>query len=113
MSNGDLISPADLVAYVNPPADGANHEEQARQAIASARALVEGYTRGAAFTPFGDARPGIAEVVTTVAARILANPGAVSYRVTAGSVTISRGAGFQGFTLAETAVLNRYRKRAK
>lgn len=58
-----------------------------------------------------------AEVVFTPdmvdgAARLAANPGQVSKRDSAGQFTRQRGAGFSGFTLAEQAVLNRYRKRA-
>ena len=108
-----LISPAELVKLTAPVEDGADHITQAKHALTAAEALVEGYTRGRHVSPWGEYRPGVPEVIQTVASRILANPGQVSVRVTAGSVTISRGAGFQGFTLAETAVLNRYRKRAR
>ena len=47
-------------------------------------------------------------VITTASARMVANPEQLPTRV--GSVEIR--AGFQGFSLAETFVLNRYRRTA-
>ena len=70
-------------------------------------AMVRSYTRGRGFV---DAEPTeeLDAVITTASARMLANPEQIP--TTVGSVEI-RG-GFQGFSLAETFVLNRYRKRA-
>ena len=70
-------------------------------------AMVRAYTRGRGFDgaiPNDD----LAAVITTASARMVANPEQLPTRV--GSVEIR--AGFQGFSLAETFVLNRYRKRA-
>lgn len=87
--------------------------DQAQLALDAATGLVEGYTRGNHRHPVtGDYRPGINTVVLTVAARIAANPGQVQMRDQAGSFSRHRGQGFNGFTLAELAILNRYRKRA-
>jgi hypothetical protein len=70
-------------------------------------AMVRAYTRGRGFD---DDEPNdeLAAVITTASARMVANPEQIETRV--GSVEI-RG-GFQGFSLAETFVLNRYRKTA-
>ncbi|CAA0120925.1 Uncharacterised protein [Mycolicibacterium vanbaalenii] len=70
-------------------------------------AMVRAYTRGRGFTddePNGE----LAAVITTGSARMVGNPEQLHTRV--GSVEIR--AGFNGFSLAETFVLNRYRKRA-
>lgn len=80
--------------------------------ISTALGLVDGYCRGRARYRSGELRPGVREVVLTVAARLVANPGQVSWREEVGAVSQSRGVGFNGFTLPEQYVLNRYRKRA-
>lgn len=84
----------------------------AATSIDAATALVDGYTRSNHLDHDGTPRPGVAHVVLTVAARIAANPGQVSYRVSAGAFSKQVGKGFSGFTLAELSILNRYRKRA-
>lgn len=104
-----MVTVADLQAFT--PDDGAD-EDQAQLALDSAVALVAAYCRDRHVTCNGNTRPGIDTVVLTVAARILANPGQVQMRDQAGSFSRHRGTGFSGFTLAELAVLNRYRKRA-
>lgn len=86
--------------------------EIATTAVATAEALIGGYCRGAHVDKEGGYRDGIRAVVMTVAARIAANPAQVTTRDSAGPFTRSRGAGFNGFTLAELAVLNRYRRKA-
>lgn len=69
--------------------------------------MAKAYTRGRGFdgnTPNDE----LAAVITTASARLVANPEQLATDV--GSVSI-RG-GFNGWTLAETFVLNRYRKTA-
>lgn len=70
-------------------------------------AMVQAYTRGNGF--YGGL-PGddLAAVITTATARLVANP--EQLRHTVGGVQFNEG--FRGFTLAETFVLNRYRKKA-
>lgn len=70
--------------------------------------LARAYTRGQGFID-GEPNTDIAAVITTASARLSANPEQIPTDV--GSVSI-RG-GFQGWTLAETFVLNRYRRRAQ
>lgn len=69
--------------------------------------MVKAYVRDNGFTA---AIPNdeLAAVITTASARLVANPEQISSDV--GSISI-RG-GFNGWNLAETYVLNRYRKRA-
>ena len=88
-----------------------NVEAQAEQALQIAGALVDAYTRGR-HKRLGEYRPGVEDVITTVAARILANPEQIAVREQVGPYSMYRGEGFSGFTLVELAVLNRYRKRA-
>lgn len=70
-------------------------------------AMVRAYTRGRGFTS-SEPNDELAAVITTASARMVANPEQLPTRV--GSVEIR--AGFQGFSLAETFVLNRYRRTA-
>src|SRR5690625_2829138 len=71
-------------------------------------AMVRAYTRGGGFAESGEPNDELEAVIVTATARLVANPEQVPYD--AGSISI-RG-GFHGFNLAETMVLNRYRRRA-
>lgn len=80
----------------------------AREVLSVVTALAGGYTRGQGF--FGST-PGVADldaVIITASARLVAHPEQIEQRI---GDTYTRG-GFTGWTLAELAVLNRYRKRA-
>lgn len=70
--------------------------------------FARAYTRDQGFVA-GVPNASIRAVVHTATARFCANPDQVSSTV--GGVTI--GKGFSGWSLAELAVLNRYRKRAR
>lgn len=70
-------------------------------------AMATAYTRGNGFTG-GEPADDIAAVLITATARLMANPDQLEYRVG----NISFQSSFQGWTLAETFVLNRYRKKA-
>lgn len=111
-TNPQQLTPSELLEFAPPIADGTTPDTAATHALTGAEALVEGYTRGRHVNLSGGYRPGIRAVILQVAARILANPGQVNVRVQAGAVVVSKGPGFSGFTLAEQAVLNRYRRRA-
>lgn len=71
--------------------------------------MVHAYTRGNGFNTVTQ-EPGedLAAVIITATARLVANP--EQLRHTVGGV--QQLDGFKGFSLAETYVLNRYRKRA-
>lgn len=81
---------------------------QANTAVTTITAMVGAYCRGRHKLESGQTRDGIDEVILTAAARLVTNPTGIPYDT--GGVSI-RGA-FQGFTLVELAVLNRYRVRA-
>ncbi|UYG15630.1 hypothetical protein BRM3_08200 [Brachybacterium huguangmaarense] len=71
-------------------------------------AMARSYTRGGGFTA-NEPNEEITAVVTTATARLIANPEQLRY--SAGAVTVQDS--FRGWTLAETFVLNRYRRRAQ
>lgn len=70
-------------------------------------AMARAYTRSGGFYA-GEPNEEIGAVITTATARLLANPEQIDYSV--GGTRLGRG--FQGWSLAETFVLNRYRKRS-
>lgn len=103
------MTPEELIKFTGT--QGPNVDAQAAQALTTAKALVSAYCRGR--EKRGERyRPGVEEVITMVAARILANPEQISVREQVGPYQMYKAAGFNGFTLVELAVLNRYRKRA-
>jgi hypothetical protein len=72
-------------------------------------AMIKAYTRGEGFNDEGIPNDELSAVVYTATARLLANPEQLD--TTVGGVRT--GAGFSGWSLAETFVLNRYRRRAQ
>lgn len=104
------VTPEELISFMGATPVST---ETATTALTTAEALIGGYCRGCHVDGAGEYRDGIKAVVITVGARIAANPAQVTIRDSAGPFTRARGQGFSGFTLAELAVLNRYRKRAK
>ena len=77
--------------------------EMAGQSGAVVTAMVNGYTRGKGFTPYPDER--LTAVIVSATARLVSNPEQELNAV--GSVQVRSS--FQGFTLAERAILNNYR----
>lgn len=71
-------------------------------------AMATAYTRGNGFEG-GHPNDDLAAVLVTATARLMGNPDQTNYRVG----NISYQSHFQGWTLAETFVLNRYRKTAR
>lgn len=104
------MTPEELVKFTGT--QGPEVEQQALVALTSAEAYVDAYCRGRQKRRDGSLKSGVEAVITTVAARILANPEQISVREEVGPYVFFRGPGFNGFTLVELAVLNRYRKRA-
>lgn len=70
-------------------------------------AMASAYTRGVGFTE-GEPNEDIAAVLVTATARLMGNPDQLQYKV--GNISFQTG--FRGWSLAETFVLNRYRKRS-
>lgn len=86
-------------------------DEQLAEAVELVFALAYDYTRGRGFTA-GVPAPTLRSVIVTGAARLAGNPLQTPVQVSAGAVSERYGAGFVGWSLAELAVLNRYRRTA-
>ncbi|GAA1663730.1 hypothetical protein GCM10010977_02560 [Citricoccus zhacaiensis] len=97
---------ADVAAFLGA-ADDTELTALADEHVAVVTTMVRAYTRGGGFAA-GTPNDELAAVITTATARLVANPEQVGYSV--GSVR--QDAGFKGFSLAETFVLNRYRRRS-
>jgi hypothetical protein len=81
----------------------------AGEALPVVTAMARSYTRSRGFDPdTGEPEDDVAAVITTATARLVANPEQLRYGV--GSVQVNGS--FVGWSLVETAVLNRWRKRA-
>jgi hypothetical protein len=70
--------------------------------------MCRAYTRDGGFTD-GVPNEEIASVIVTAGARLTSNPQQLAHDVG----TVSMRGGFQGFSLTERLVLNRYRKKAQ
>lgn len=82
--------------------------QAATAALPVITSMARAYTRANGFTN-GAPNEDLRAVIQTATARFVSNPEQVASTV--GGVTV--GAGFSGWSLAELAVLNRYRKRAQ
>ena len=103
------VTPTDLVKWLGEPTTDTDLMAQAGQAITMASAMCDAYTRGQHVKADGiTTRPGVDAVILMASARMLANPEQLKY----GTGVVSFGEGFNSWTLAERAVLDRYRKRA-
>ena len=97
-----------VAAFLGKPDDTAT-EALAEQTIPLVTAMAKAYVRGSADWEPNDE---LDAVIVTASARIISNPGQLPFDQTAGAFTQSVRGGFQGWTLAELFVLNRYRRRA-
>ncbi|WP_222617799.1 hypothetical protein [Dermacoccus sp. PAMC28757] len=102
-----LPTGADLLSFLGWSASARN-VALAGEHVEHVTELAQAYTRGRGFEgELVDAA--IARVIVGAAARSVSNP-ANAYRLEAGTVTATP-ARFEGWTLAEQTVLNRYRVR--
>lgn len=107
-----MIAPtaADVAAFLGRAADPST-VAMAGQQLPIVEAMARAYTRDRGFTDDGP-EPDVAAVLVTATARMMANPGQIARDSAAGPFTESVRGGFVGWSLAETFVLNRYRKRS-
>jgi len=98
---------ADVAAFLGQ-GDDTTLIALAGQHVTIITAMARAYVRGEGFTETGPADD-IAAVITTATARLVTNPEQLE-SLTIGSYATKGG--FQGWTLAELFVLNRYRKKA-
>lgn len=97
---------ADIAAFLGQSGDP-TVAALAGQHLPIVTAMARAYTRGVGFTD-GAPNEEIAAVITTATARLMAHPTQVAQGV---GETHTRQ-GFHGWSLAETFVLNRYRRTA-
>ena len=102
------VEPEQVAAFLGKPGDAATLAT-ATQAIPVVTVMAKAYVRGGADWEPNDE---IDAVIVTATARVVANPTGLSHDITAGPFAHSIRGAFQGWTLAELFVLNRYRKRA-
>lgn len=80
-------------------------------AIAQITVMARAYTRGNGFQD-GEPCEDLAAVINTASARLASNGSGNQWRKKVDDVEYEYRSSFQGWTLAELAVLNRYRVRA-
>lgn len=96
------VEPADVTSVL---------EGNATLVVPMITVMARSYTRGRGFTD-NEPNDEIAAVITAAAARFVSNPAQLNRSETAGSFSQDLRGGFSGWSLAEQAVLNRYRVRA-
>lgn len=101
-----MVDGQDVAAFLGQ-GDNPQLVALAEQAAPVITVMVRSYTRGNGFED-GTPNEELAAVITTASARLVANPEQLD--TTIGGVRT--GTGFTSFSLAETFVLNRYRKKA-
>lgn len=109
MSTPPVLAAQDIAAFLGQ-GDDDTVLALAEQALPVIRAMAFAYTRGRGFVDNDAMHPNleVAAVITTATARLMSNPEQLKYRVG----DVSYQSAFEGWTLAETFVLNRYRKKA-
>ncbi len=102
------VDAAQVAAFLGQPDDAATLAT-AEQAIPVVTTMVKAYVRGGIGWESNDE---LDAVIVTAAARMVANPSGLPVDDTVGPFSRSVRGAFQGWTLAELFVLNRYRKTA-
>ncbi len=97
------VSSTDVEALLDTPSAAVD------AAIAQVTVMARAYTRGRGFFAGDDPNDEISAVITTAAARLAANGRQTIGREKVDDVEREVRSSFLGWTLAELAVLNRYR----
>lgn len=103
---------ADVLAFLGRPGD-TTLTGVAENAIPVITVMVKAYTRGNGFDAYGEPDEDLESVIVTASARMASNPSGLATDETAGPFSRSIRGAFNGWTLGELAVLNRYRVRAQ
>ncbi|MDX1879630.1 hypothetical protein SBE55_17625 [Mycolicibacterium sp. 141076] len=98
---------ADLAAFTGKELNS----DQATAVITVVAALAESYTRGNGFTA-GEPNDAVGAVILSASARLVEDTSQIVQDRSMGPFSVSYRAGFDGWSTAELAVLNRYRVRA-
>jgi hypothetical protein len=102
----DYVDPDDIADEVGDVLQG-----NATLVVPMITTMAKAYTRGHGFVG-NQPNDEIAAAITTAAARFISNPSQISRNQTAGPFSEDMRGGFNGWTLAEQIVLNRYPVRA-
>lgn len=100
----------DVLAFLGRP-DDTTLTGVVENAIPIITVMVKAYTRGNGFTE-GEPDADLESVIISASARMASNPTGLAHDETAGPFSRSIRGAFNGWTLGEMAVLNRYRVRA-
>ncbi len=107
------VDPDDVTALLDATLTAALlTDDSATRVVELVTVLARSYTRGNGFTG-GEPNAEIAAVITLAAARLAANASQLPSTFTRENLTIDTRGGFAGWSVAELAVLNRYRVRAQ
>ncbi len=98
----------DVTALLDHPGNAYPGTSSVAAAVAQITVMVRAYTRGRGFDE-DEPNDELAAVITTAAARLAVNGSGVGFRTKVNDVEEEWRTGFTGWTLAELAVLNRYR----
>jgi hypothetical protein len=99
---------SDLTALLYGESGQTVDPEQGAEVLGTVTQLANAYTRGVGFT-VGVPNADISAVILTAAARLLAHPRQLAIDETVGPDSASFRGGFNGWSVLETIVLNRYR----
>lgn len=105
-----MVTGSDVAAFLGQ-SDDLELVTLAEQHVEIVTAMAKAYTRDKGFDGVGLPFDDVAAVITTATARLVVNPEQNKREALATGDSVTY-AGFQGWSLAETMVLNRYRKRA-
>ncbi len=98
----------DVAAFLGQP-DNAGTVALAQEQLPIVTAMARSYTRGNGFDAAGEPADDLAAVITTATARLLGNP-TQDRAETVGPYAVTHTP-FVAWTLVESCVLNRYRRR--
>lgn len=98
----------DLSAFIGQTVNA----DQADAVISVVAALASAYTRGKGFTA-GEPDNAVRAVILSASARLIADTSQIKSGEQMGPFQVSYRAGFDGWSTAELATLNRYRERAR
>lgn len=107
-----MVRPEHILAFLGRPGDD-TLAGSAEQAIPVVTTMVRAYTRGNGFWEGNDPLEDVEAVIVSATARLISNPSQLAHDETAGPFARSLRGAFTGWTLAELAILNRYRTRAQ
>ena len=92
---------------------GRDAGDKGEAVISIITAMAKSYTRGAGFNTAGEPNEDVRAAILTASARLLRDPSQIVSGEGMGPFSVSYRGGFEGWSVAELAVLNRYRERAR